>query len=162
LISGWETLQRLIRPDFMPSLTTMFAADRAARFAGHTPATIPVIDSNPLAQSALPTADSYEFLSAWEKKSPWKNVTTVRSVEALRAYNPAHLIHCISPTPLLMIVQDGDVLVPLDLSLKAYAQALEPKELLILKGGHFEAYEKPNVDVSIARQVEVLKRSLCT
>lgn len=97
----------------------------------------------------------------WASKSPWKNETTVRSIEALRAYNPAHLIHCISPTPLLMIVQDADVLVPLDLSLRAYAAALEPKELLVLKGGHFEAYTKPNVERSIERQVEFLKGTLC-
>lgn len=144
----------------MGPLTEMFAADRAARFAGHAPATIPVVDPNPLAQSALPTADSYEFFSAWEKKSPWKNETTVRTVEALRAYEPGHLIHCISPTPLLMTVQDRDVLCPPDVALRAYARALEPKELLVLKGGHFDVYEKPNVDVSIARQAEFLKRSL--
>jgi len=60
-----------------------------------------------------------------------------------------------------MIVQDADTLVPVDLSLKAYAAALEPKELLLLKGGHFEAYAKPNIDISIAKQVEFLKGSLC-
>jgi fermentation-respiration switch protein FrsA (DUF1100 family) len=142
-------------------LNAGFEADRQARAAGHPAATIPVVDSDPMKSSALPTPDAYAFFAAWEKKCPWKNETTVRSIEALRGYNPAHLIHCISPTPLLMIVQDRDCLVPPDLSLKAYASALEPKELLLLKGGHFDAYVKPNADVSIAKQIEFLKGSLC-
>jgi hypothetical protein len=40
---------------------------------------LPVVDQNPQAPSALPTADSYEFFSAWEKKSKWKNSVTVKT-----------------------------------------------------------------------------------
>jgi len=41
--------------------------------------------------------------------------------------------------------------VPADLALKAYASALEPKKLLVLPGGHFEAY----VDANFATSIEV-------
>ncbi|MCA3811640.1 MAG: acetylxylan esterase, partial [Burkholderia sp.] len=46
----------------------------------------------------------------------------------------------ISPTPLLMIVADQDVLTPTDLCLKAWENALEPKQLLQIRGGHFTPY----------------------
>jgi hypothetical protein len=39
---------------------------------------IPVVDADPMKPSALPTPDSYQFFSAWEKKSPWKNEVTVK------------------------------------------------------------------------------------
>lgn len=162
LVYGWETFHRLIRPDFIPALNAAFAADRVARAAGHPAATLPVVDPDPHVPSALPTPDAHAFFSAWAAKSAWRNETTVRSVEALRGYSPAHLIQCISPTPLLMVVQDADWLVPLDLSLRAYACALEPKELLVLKGGHFEAYRGPGVEKSVERQVGFLRGTLCS
>ncbi len=46
----------------------------------------------------------------------------------------------ISPTPLLMIVADRDLLTPTDLCLEAYQRALPPKRLLMLAGGHFTPY----------------------
>jgi hypothetical protein len=39
---------------------------------------VPVVDADPLKPSSLPTPDSYEFFSAWEKKSHWKNNVTLR------------------------------------------------------------------------------------
>jgi len=161
LISGWENINRLIRSDFMPSINQLCAQDRLDRAAGKDPGTIAVVDENPLALSALPTVDSYQFFSAWKKKSEWKNVITIRSVEELRAYEPATHIHHISPTPLLMTVARNDVLTPTDLAIAAYARALEPKELHILPGGHFEGYSGPNFERNAGRQAEFLKRTLC-
>ena len=40
---------------------------------------LPVVDENPQAPSALPTADSYQFFTEWEKKSKWKNSVTVKT-----------------------------------------------------------------------------------
>lgn len=54
--------------------------DRLDRFASKHPQTMPVVDQDPLKPSALPTLDSYEFLTAWgQKKSSWKNEVTVKS-----------------------------------------------------------------------------------
>ena len=60
--------------------------DRQARLAGKEAGRLPVVDADPTKPSALPTPDSYEFFSAWEKKSPWKNDNTVRRY-ALRQQN---------------------------------------------------------------------------
>jgi hypothetical protein len=160
MVNGWENFHRLTRADFIANLNTIFESDRLARAAGHPAATIPVVDSNPLAQSAVPSPDSYAFFSAWEKKIPWKNETTVRSIESFRAYNPSALIDCIAPTPLLMVVMNNDHVTPPDLALRAYARALEPKELLLLKGGHFEAYDGPKFELIVGKQAEFLRANL--
>ena len=55
-------------------------------------------------------------------------------------YEPGAHIERISPTPLLMIVARNDVITPTDLALSAYNRALEPKQLVLLPGGHFDAY----------------------
>jgi fermentation-respiration switch protein FrsA (DUF1100 family) len=65
---------------------------------------------------------------------------TLRSVEMFLEYEPgAHIAH-ISPTPLMMVVALGDHLTVADEALAAYERALEPKRLVMLPGGHFDAY----------------------
>ena len=53
--------------------------DRQARAAGKEAGTIPVVDADPSKPSALPTADSHTFFTAWQKKSNWKNECTVKT-----------------------------------------------------------------------------------
>ena len=77
-MSGFENFHRLTRTDFVPQVIQLFQGDRLSRMAGGEPARLPVVHEDPTAQSALPTADSYKFFSAWEKKSNWKNDVTVR------------------------------------------------------------------------------------
>jgi fermentation-respiration switch protein FrsA (DUF1100 family) len=57
-------------------------------------------------------------------------------------YEPGSYAGFISPTPLLMVVALNDVLTVADLALAAYERALEPKRLVTLPGGHFDAYVK--------------------
>jgi fermentation-respiration switch protein FrsA (DUF1100 family) len=81
-------------------------------------------------------------------------------MEEFRSYNPSFHIHQISPTPLLMTVVENDTLMPTDLALTAYAQALEPKELQILPGGHFGVFGS-NFERVIKRQIDFLEKTLC-
>jgi hypothetical protein len=39
-----------------------------------------------------------------------------------------------------MVVTDHDHIAVTDLALKAYERALEPKRLVMIKGGHFDPY----------------------
>ena len=57
-------------------------------------------------------------------------------------YEPGGYAAFISPTPLMMVVALGDVLTVADLALGAYERAIEPKRLVTLPGGHFDAYVK--------------------
>lgn len=122
---------------------------------------IPLVDPNPLAQSALPTPDGNLFYQEWFKKLPHlQNQVTLKSMETLRIYIPANLIEFVSPTPLLMTVADNDTLTPTDCSLKAFGRALEPKKLVLQKGGHFDAYSGKNFDEAMDHYVEFLKTTL--
>jgi uncharacterized protein len=150
LISGFRNVQRLVRSDFLPGLRAGFDADREARFAGKEPGMIPVVAEDPLAPSALPTPESWQwFTETGRTRAPsWANEVTVRSVEMLMEYEPISYIERVSPTPLLLVVGAGDVLTPADLALEAYERAREPKKLVILPGGHFGAYTGPDFELS--------------
>lgn len=142
LISGHDNARRLIRADFIAGFQALCEEDRRQRYAGHAPAMSLVVAEDPTAPSALPTADSWEwFTQTHRARAPsWKNEVTLRSIEMFLDYEPgAHIAH-ISPTPLLMIVGLTDHLTAADQALTAYERALQPKRLLTLKGGHFDAY----------------------
>ena len=142
LVSGSANIGELVRADFRAGFREMFDADRAARFRGDPPAMVPVVAEDPLAPSALPTPDSWSWFTETAKlRAPsWRNEVTLRTVEMLGEYEPASYIGRISPTPLLMLVAEGDHLTPAHLAIDAYEQARQPKELVILPGGHFDAY----------------------
>jgi fermentation-respiration switch protein FrsA (DUF1100 family) len=144
LVSGFRNIQRLVRQDFLGPNRAAMDLDRAARFRGERPAMVPVVDPDPLAVSALPTPDSWEWFSETGKsRAPaWSNEITLRSVEMLMEYEPSAYLGRISPTPLLMVVAAGDHLTPADLALEAFQLAWEPKKLVLLPGGHFDAYVK--------------------
>jgi uncharacterized protein len=142
LVSGYRNILRLVRADFIAPTRALFDQDREARFAGNPPAMIPVVDADPTAQSALPTADSYQwFTETGSTRAPsWKNEVTVRTLEMLMEYEPWTYIERISPTPLLMIIAQGDYLAVAVEAFSAYNLAREPKKLVVLPGGHFDAY----------------------
>jgi hypothetical protein len=132
----------LVRSDFRAGFRAMFDADRAARFLGDPPAMVPVVAEDPLAASALPTPDSWTwFTETGKTRAPsWQNEVTLRTVEMLGEYEPGGYIGRISPTPLLMVVARQDHLTPAHLAIDAFERAREPKQLVILPGGHFDAY----------------------
>jgi fermentation-respiration switch protein FrsA (DUF1100 family) len=142
LVSGFQGFRRLVRADFIAPLQAQLHADRAHRAAGGTPAMLPVVAQDPTAPSALPTADSYKFFTetAASRAPSWRNEVTLRTVEYGFGYEPGAYIGLISPTPLLLIVAVKDHLTVSDLAIAAYERAHEPKRLVLLPGGHFDAY----------------------
>ncbi|MEE8600982.1 alpha/beta hydrolase [Euzebya tangerina] len=141
LTYGLESARRLVRGDMFAPTRDMFDADRAARMTGEPHAVMPVTapEGEPC---ALPTADTYEFFTQLppDRGKGWKNQVTLQSVELFMEYEPTTYIANISPTPLLLVAARGDHLTPYDLSARAYEAALQPKKLLTLPGGHFDAY----------------------
>ena len=142
LISGYRNFQRLVRPDFLGPLRAQFDADREARFRGEAPAMVPVVAADPQAPSALPTPDSYQWFTETgrERAKAWRNEVTIRTLEMLMEYEPGSYITKISPTPLMLVVAVGDHLAVADEAIRAFNEALEPKRLVLLEGGHFDAY----------------------
>ncbi|MCJ2138875.1 alpha/beta hydrolase [Methylobacterium sp. E-066] len=140
-ISGALSAQRRTRSDLVPAQLRRFEADRAARFRGEAPATLPAVSADPLQPCAMPGADGHAFFIGTHDFAPtWRNEVTLRSAELSRENEPGVHIARISPTPLLMIVAEDDRLTATDLCLEAYQRALPPKNLVMVPGGHFDPY----------------------
>jgi fermentation-respiration switch protein FrsA (DUF1100 family) len=152
LISGHANARRLIRADYIAGLQKMFDGDRRARMQGKPAAMLPVVSEDPAGPAALPTPDSWTwFTETGRSRAPsWRNEVTLRSVEMFMEYEPGTYVGFISPTPLMMVVALGDHLTVADLALAAYERALEPKRLVTLPGGHFDAYVAGFADASQA------------
>ena len=164
LVSGIENARRLIRADAFAGLRAAFDADRAARYAGKEPEMIPVVfEDDPASPAALPTADSSAFFLRFAERAPlWRNEVTLRSVEMFTEYEPGDYLPRISPTPLLMVVAAGDHLTVSDLTTAAFERAREPKQLLVLPGGHFDAYTGTAFETSSSVQRDFLVQHLGT
>ena len=122
---------------------------------------IDVVNKDPMAPSALPTPDSYEwFIGTHELRAPsYVNSCTLRSVERFSEYQPGAYLRLIAPTPLLMCVASDDVLTPTKIAIDGFAEAREPKKLVVLPGGHFDAYVK-GFEISSKVQLEWFRQHL--
>ena len=142
LISGSQGFRRLVRADFIAPLEAQFHAERVHRAAGGAPMMLPVVARDPAAPAALPTADSHQWFTetAAARAPAWRNEVTLRTIEYGFGYEPGAYIGLVSPTPLLLIVAVKDHLTVSDLAIAAYERAHEPKRLVLLPGGHFDAY----------------------
>ena len=144
LVSGHANVRRLVKADLIAGFQDAFNGDRLARYHGEPPAMVPVVSQDPAGACALPTPDSWQwFIETGATRAPsWRNEVTLRSVEMFIEYEPGAYLPLISPTPLLMLVAKGDHLTVSDLAISAYQSANEPKKLVIMPGGHFDAYIK--------------------
>jgi len=144
LASGHANVRRLVKADLIAGFQDAFNADRLERYRGGVPAMVPVVSEDPAGACALPTPDSWQwFTETGATRAPsWKNEVTLRSVEMFTEYEPGAYLPFISPTPLLMLVARGDHLTVSDLAISAFQTANEPRKLVILPGGHFDAYVK--------------------
>lgn len=162
LISGLENARRLVRADHFAGLRAAFDADRIARYGGAKPGMIKVAYETEGEACALPTADTHAFFMGpiRERATTWRNEVTLRSVEMFVDYEPGAYIARIAPTPLLMVVAAKDHLTVADLTLAAYEEAREPKKLLVLPDGHFDAYVGAAFAKSSATQLDWFKEHL--
>ena len=142
LIDGWTNFQAIVPRAAGAGMLKYLEADRIERFKSGKVNYLPVVaaDNN----AVLNTSDSHQwFTETHKKKAPrWENRVTVESIEKFIEYSPVVFIGRISPTPFLMMVAENDILTPTDVAIAGFEHAREPKKLVILPGGHFDAYVK--------------------
>lgn len=140
-ISGYEQGLRRVPPDQLADLEASFLDDDRRRFQGAAPATQLIVSADSSVSAAYRSPDAVAF---YNQPVPdgvrWENVVTVRSSRAARMYEPGQWVSRVSPTPLLMIVGLNDLITLTDTGLAAYERALQPKKLVTIEGGHFDAY----------------------
>ncbi|MGO9154061.1 alpha/beta hydrolase [Mycobacterium sp.] len=140
-ISGYQQSLRRVAPDRVAGLEASFIDDDRAQFAGAAPATQLIVSADPETPAAYHSPDAVAF---YHQPVPegvhWENRVTVRSSRAARMYEPGQWVSRVSPTPLLMIIGLNDTITLADTGLAAYERALQPKKLVTIPGGHFDAY----------------------
>ena len=141
-ISGFEQGRRRVSPDATPALLDTLMQDLRARHQGQAPQYQAIVHADPAQPAAYRSADALAFYSRDIGAARWTNTVTLRSTFAARMYEPGVWAARVSPTPLLMIVAQEDRLTMTDLELQAYENALQPKRLVLLPGGHFDPYDK--------------------
>jgi uncharacterized protein len=141
-ISGYQQSLRRVAPDQMAALEASFIADDRRQFAGEPPATQLVVSADPATPAAYHSPEAVTFYNQPVPEGVhWDNRVTVRSTRAARMYEPGQWVSRVSPTPLLMIIGLNDTITLTGTGLAAYERALQPKKLLTISGGHFDAYQ---------------------
>jgi fermentation-respiration switch protein FrsA (DUF1100 family) len=160
LVDGWENAQRLMRQDKFRDFLQLLSEDRAHRQDSGQIRYYKVVapEGEPC---VLTTPPSYDWFMKAAKTAPgWRNEVTVESLEGFLEYCPGAAVARISPTPLLMVIADSDVLTPTDLAMRAYTKAGEPKSLCLIRGGHFAVYEEPGFSLAADAAVEWFRTHL--
>ncbi|PPJ58573.1 hypothetical protein CBER1_06675 [Cercospora berteroae] len=164
VVSGWGQARRLIRPDVLGPTLKAFEEDRKARYTGSDKpiARIPVISSDPNGIASLAAPEAYAYFSKYEKSnnpsSTWVNDMTLRTSYLAFSHEAQGYVQYISPRPLLMLVMDRDAQAMPELALETYEKAREPKELQMLKGGHFDLFGEGNFERAVEKQIDFLRR----
>ena len=139
-IDGHEQALRRVPPDAVGTLEQQFDEDERAQFRGDPPRRQQVVSDNPSTPGSYRTTDAIAFYLQTLPPGVWENAVTVRSGRLARMYEPGRWIARVSPTPLLMIIANGDHITLTDVQLRAYERALEPKKVVLIDGGHFDPY----------------------
>ena len=139
-ISGYEQGLRRVPPDAVAALEQLFLEDERAQLRGEPPRRQAIVSADPAVPASYRSKDAIDFYLQSIPAGIWDNSVTVRSTRAARMYEPGAWVPRVSPTPLLMVVALNDTITVTDLALAAYERALEPKGLVTVDGGHFDAY----------------------
>jgi fermentation-respiration switch protein FrsA (DUF1100 family) len=139
-ISGYQQGLRRVAPDAIAGLEHALADEERARFRGEPLRRQVIVSADLSVPASYRAPDAIEFYLQNVPDGSWANEVTVRSSRLARMYEPGAWIARVSPTPLLVIVVLADTVTLTDLQLAAYEQALEPKRLVTIPGGHFDPY----------------------
>ncbi|KAF2208141.1 hypothetical protein CERZMDRAFT_101595 [Cercospora zeae-maydis SCOH1-5] len=150
----------LIDPDSIAVWGYSFAGGHVITVGASDPRIRAVIAAAPVSSLAAPEA--YSYFSQYEKinnpSSNWIDDMGLRISYLSLFLEAQEHIQYISPLSLLMLVMDRDATAMTELELEAYEKAREPKELPILKGGHFDPFADGNLAETVEEQVEILRR----
>lgn len=144
-ISGYEQFVLGNGQGALAAINDNMDMDRQRRLKGEEPGRVALVrmPTDPADQAVLfeDPAD-YEYLVGGPQgpADGWINSVTIRSTGRALAYDVRPFMRRISPTPLMMVVASDDHTTPPSLALEAYDAALEPKELVMISGGHYGVY----------------------
>jgi hypothetical protein len=158
-LSNWE---KMMGRYGVQSLLAQLALDRVERYKTGSPATYKTAWGK-MGQDALflvdEAADFYANAKATYAPN-FENRATVQSFENLIEYNPDFAIDLASPTAILIVHAEKDV-IPVELVNAVYERALDPKKLVVYDCMHTDLYNKePWITKSANEAIEWFKMHL--
>ncbi len=141
-ISGYDTLMKWAAPELRALFHETQETERRSLAAGNPPRLVPVCTREPGAPLQPPGYSTYDYFHGFGDAvtAIWGNRITVRSQGLRQEYEAMPWLERIAPTPMLMIIADDDGITPTEICRAAYDKALEPKQLLVIPGGHYAPY----------------------
>ena len=160
--TGLNTLEGAMGRAGLQSFLRILNADHDRRFrSGETASYMPAV-SMPGQGGMMAIPEAYNFyIEAMNTYAPtYENRITTASVENLIADRSAEAIHLITPSALLMIHGEKD-LIPPDLVRDVFERACEPKKLIVLDCLHTDLYvREPWITQSANATIEWFDRYL--
>ena len=141
-ISGYANMMQVTALENRDQYYRTLEDERRSLYLGNPPSITSVCTDDPSKPIDAPGRRTYSYFQSHTKakKLNWENKVTVRSLDLRLAFEVMPFIERIAPTPLLMIVADNDKITPTEISLQAFARALEPKKLVLVHGDHYVPY----------------------
>lgn len=138
-----DLLVQVMGRDWLHQFLGSLEQDRVARYQTGTINYMNAVAVND-GPGMMRGAGQYEFYTqAANTIAPnWKNQVTLESVEKVVEFDPTPSLHLITPTPLLMVVAENDMALPVSISRAAFEQANEPRQWLSLPCDHFGVYDQ--------------------
>ena len=160
--TGLNTLEQVMGREGVQGFLAMLNGDRDRRFESGEAATYMPAVSPPNAGGLMAFPEAYDFYTdAMNTYAPtYDNRITLESVENLIADHSAEAVDLISPTPLLMVHGERDIIPPAA-ARAIFERAGEPKRLIVLDCLHTDLYvREPWVTQSADAAIDWFNRYL--
>lgn len=127
----------------MQNVWAQFNLDRVERYKTDSQATYKQAWGKPGEDVLYPVEEAYNFYTEAKRTyaPAWENRTTVQSKENLFIYQVPIALNMASPTPVLIIHAERDV-IPILLVRRVFETAREPKKLVVLDCLHTDLYNR--------------------
>lgn len=138
--SGFEQDRRRDLPGEMERLEKMFSDDARAQLHGASPRRQPVVGADPAISAVYNSQEAMDFSGQPIPVGRWRNDVALRSPRHAGMYEPGTWNSRVSPSPLLMICCHARCDHVRALVVKACGRAHEPKNMVMIEGGHLDPY----------------------
>jgi uncharacterized protein len=135
-----STIEQMIKR--IESNSNWIVQNRIEKYTKNISHYLPMVDSAGK-YAVLPQKEAYDWFTqtAKEKAPNWKNQMTIESLDRNSEYSPRFYVQLISNTPMLMIIASHDIITPTEDEKSMFELAKTTKKLIVVEGGHFDAYQ---------------------
>ncbi|MEW5871014.1 MAG: alpha/beta hydrolase [Chloroflexota bacterium] len=161
-VNNVRTFEMIFGREGLQGFLAQIGQDRGNRFKTGATATTMQAWGKPGEMCAFPQEEALEFYTrAKATVAPhYENLVTMESVEKFVEYNPDFAIGLASPTAVLFVHPEHD-LVPIALVREVYQRSLEPKKFVSLDCSHSDVYDKdPWMSQSVVAAIDWFKQHL--